>query len=130
MEKHKQTYAEFYYPGVIVSETNIEPIKNRNVERLQVPEGAYGFIFFDIISIDIKDEFSKKLKLKSKRLNISPFHYYGGTIYTLKEVKKNFPNEKILISNMEVNHYKKVIKCRTGNFQPFNKGSKYILEVP
>ena len=51
---------------------------------------------------------------------------YFGKVYTLKEVKKQFPKLKTLIRNIEGNNYKKVIKTRCGNWQPFERGDKVI----
>ncbi len=46
---------------------------------------------------------------------------------SLAEVKEELPAEKILISNMEGNGYKYVVKTIRGNFQPFEKKDKILV---
>ena len=68
----------------------------------------------------------KKVKLTSERINVSPMRYYGGKLYTVAELKREFPNERILISNIEGNGYDKAIRCRTGNWQPFEETDVFV----
>lgn len=52
-------------------------------------------------------------------------YYLSGTVLTIEDVKKrNNLNDKILISNMECNGYKKIVESNTGWkwTQPFRKG--------
>jgi len=125
MEKNKKTkvttYVEFFYPGLIFPESSVRKVKNRDVKKLKIPTTAFGFHFFDI-----KSTIVRKTKMESKRLNASPFYYFGGRIMTLEEVCKELPEAKILINNMECNGWDRVIRCRTGNYQPFVKGYSFI----
>jgi uncharacterized protein (UPF0128 family) len=121
----RKTYVEFLYPGSFFSESSAKEVKTRDVSKLKVPKNAFGFKFFDILSV-VVDADGKKVKLTSEQINVSPMHYYGGKIYTVAELKREFPNNDILISNIEGNGYKKAIRCRTGNWQPFEETDIFV----
>lgn len=109
-----ETYVEFFYPGVFFDESSVVKVSSRDTRKLRVPEQAFAFQFFDIMSTK-----ENGVKMESKAINISPMFYYGGRVMTLNDVRKEMPEARILISNMRGNHWKKVIRCRTGNFKPF-----------
>ena len=121
----RKTYIEFLYPGSFFSESSTQKVKTRDVSRVKVPKNAFGFKFFDILSV-VVDADGKKSQLTSERINVSPMHYYGGKLYTVAELKREFPNEHTLISNIEGNGYPKAIRCRTGNWQPFEKTDVFV----
>ena len=128
MNHVRKTYIEFLYPGSFFSESSTQEVKTRDVSKVKVPKNAFGFKFFDILSV-VVDTDGKKVKLTSERINVSPKHYYGGKLYTVAELKREFPNERILISNIEGNGYPKAIRCRTGNWQPFEKTDVFVEAV-
>jgi hypothetical protein len=115
------TYVEFYYPGIMVDEASVKVVNHRDSKKVNVPSGSFGFRFFDVKSTEEGD-----VKMESDRLNLSPMYYYGGRIMTLDDVRREMPNDRILISNMESNGWSRVIKCRTGNFKPFDGGDVHI----
>lgn len=116
----RKTYIEFLYPGAFFTESSTQEVKTRDVSRAKMPKNAYGFKFFDILSMAAKVD-GKQVQLTSERINVSPMHYYGGKVYTVAELKREFPNKHVLIGNIEGNGYKKAILCRTGNWQVFDK---------
>ena len=124
----RKTYIEFLYPGVMFSESLEKEVKARDVSKVKVPENAFGFRFFDIISVVVNAN-GKNVKLTSERINLSPMHYYGGKLYTVTEIKRYFPNKRILISNIEGNGYTRAIRCRTGNWQPFEKTDVFVEAI-
>ncbi len=77
----------------------------------------------------VVDADGKKVQLMSERINVSPMHYYGGKLYTVEELKREFPDSHTLISNIEGNGYPKAIRCRTGNWQPFEKTDVFVEAV-
>ncbi len=115
------TYVEFLHPGIFMSEESVKKVKSRDVLELKVPKTAFAFKFFGIKSTIVDG-----IKLTSERLNISPTYFFGGRIMTLDEVCKELPDARTLISNMKCNHWDRIIRCRTGNFQPFIKGFIFI----
>lgn len=108
MKKH---FVIFCSPGTLTAETSEKSIKSWNVDdaikmSLEITErhGAtpYGFYFIT------RERKSKDLD--SKVVKNSGMYYLGGKIETLEEIKaKNNPEDKILISNMECNGYKKIV---------------------
>lgn len=125
MDFVRKTYVLFIYPGVFLNEGSIQEVNSRDVESLRVPKRAFGFKFFDILSAVVEYE-GKEFNLESKQINVSPMHYYGGKLYTLSQLKSEFPNAKILIRNVELFKFWKTIHVRTSNWQPFNKTDIFI----
>ncbi len=117
----QKTYVEFSFCGAVVDEVLSFEVESRDIGSLRVPDGAFGFQFFDQLSTMVG-----KVELVSGRLNKSPMHYYGGRVMTLEEVRAEMPEERILILNMECNGYDRVIQCRYGNFKPFDADDVYV----
>lgn len=110
MIKH---YVEYFYPGLICSETSEVETKDRYPSSLNVPDNAFGFRFFDKEEIVLESG----NVLKSDRQNYSPNYYYGEK-YTLNQVKLYYPESKTLIANMEWNHWDAVVRTKFGQFIP------------
>lgn len=104
-------FVEFYSPGTFVAETSAKPIDSWDVEvamkmardikerHAAVP---YGFRF---TTRTRKDD-----ELDSKQTAQSPTYFLGGKVETLAEVKARATDkEQILVSNMECNHYDRII---------------------
>jgi hypothetical protein len=110
-----QTYVEFMFPGSFFSETTTRKVSSR-VTPTDIPEGAYGYRFFDRQELTEGGE-----TLIGKNTNYSGTTYPGGVTFTVEQVE-NLPGDyKILASNMRNNGYDLVVRTRRGNFQPFNK---------
>lgn len=126
----KKRFVRFYSPGTFVSEMTEKEVKSwdtqeamRMADDIGERHGAtpYGFCFFTR-SRGPND-------LDSKITKTSNMYYLGGTIYSLKEVKKEMPKEQILISNMECNGWKHVI-VNNNSWQitrPFDKEKDTLL---
>jgi len=112
-------YVTFYYPGSFVNEEETKLISSRR-DEVEIPRGSFGYRFFDRTETELNGEM-----LKGKPKNHSGMYYLGRKM-SLAEVKKELPKERILISNMEGNNYKYVVKTIRGNFQPFEKRDKVI----
>ncbi|KKU53877.1 MAG: hypothetical protein UX77_C0036G0008, partial [Parcubacteria group bacterium GW2011_GWA1_47_11] len=119
MNHVRKTYIEFLYPGSFFNESSTQKVKTRDVSKVKVPKNAFGFKFFDILSV-VVDVGGKKVKLASEQTNVSPMHYYGGKLYTVAELKCDLSND-LLVKNVEGEGCKKAILCRTGNWQPFRR---------
>jgi len=119
MLKH---YVEFLYPGILFAETECREVKSRDHRRLRkIPENCYGFRFFDRTETKVDGE-----KLYGDRKNYSGTYFIDAYTYSLQDIKDQFPDQKILISNMECNGYKRVVRTRRGNWQPLEKKDKII----
>lgn len=120
MLKH---YVEYLYPGIIVSETSVSEIPERDVKKVELPDGSFGFRFFDRTVTVVDGE-----TLTGDRKNVSGWHYQGEKM-TIEQVKATFGNDgkhRILISNMENNGYTAVVKTRFGQFLPLNDNDTII----
>lgn len=128
MNHVRKTYIEFLCSGSTFGESSTQEVKTRDVSKVEIPENAFGFKFFDILSV-VVDADGEKVQLTSGRINVSPMHYYGGKLYTAAELKREFPNEHTLISSIEGNSYQKMIQCRLGNWKPFQKTDVFVEVV-
>jgi hypothetical protein len=125
MKPVRKKYVEFLYQGAIWDEGLTQKIKTRHISKIKVPKGAFGFQFFDIVS-GVVEVNGKKRKYTSRRINFSPMYYYGGEVYTIAEIKHKFSKQKNLVNNIKNKECKKAIRCRTGNWKPFNDTDIHI----
>ena len=112
MKKH---FVTFYSPGTFIVETVEKPIDSWDVGTavkmsMKISERynakPYGFQF--TTRARAKDE------LDSKVIKKSCFYYISGKIETLEEVEaRNDLTDSILISNMRVNKWKRVVVTHT-----------------
>ncbi len=109
MKKH---FVTFCSPGTLVSETTTSEIESWDIELakkmskgIKERHGAVPYGFYFSTRGRNEDE------LNSKVIAQSGMYYLGGNILTLDEIKtRNDPKDKILISNMRINGYDKVIE--------------------
>lgn len=104
-------FVEFLFPGTFVAESTVRPIDSWDVETakamaLNVHEryGArpYGFRFFT--KTRAEHELDSSVSARSN------LYYLGGKVETIDEVRaRALPDERILLSNMECNHYDKIV---------------------
>lgn len=113
-------YVEFSFAGAIFCECSVEKIAERKAELVKLPEGAFRYQFFDREEIEVDGE-----KIFGKRKNESAFTYFGKK-YTLEEVKKMFPQEELLIRQMERKGWNQVVQTCIGNWKPLEKGDIVI----
>jgi hypothetical protein len=119
----KKTFVRFYYPGSFFSESSDLEVEDRDISKLNIPKNCFCLKFFDIVYGEIDE-----VETKSGELNYSKNYFIGGKLYTLDEIRKEFPYEDILISNMKLNNWGRLIRCRTKNRQPFDEENDVILE--
>ncbi len=108
MKKH---FVIFYSHGTMVAETTQQPINRWDVDeavemskKIKERHSASPYGFYFITRQRKEDEFD------SKEIKRSGMYFLGGTVFTLKEIKKrNDPKDKVLISNMEYNGYDKIV---------------------
>jgi hypothetical protein len=113
-------FVRFYFPGSFVSETSEREIESRDAP-VDMPPRAYGYAFFD-----------KTLAMNGKEMLWGPERNtsgitYRGEVYDLERVKREMPSERILISNMECNGYKRVVVTQRGTF-PLNDDDKVVSD--
>lgn len=123
MKKH---FVIFFSPGIIVAETTEKAIDSWDVDEAikmarEINERhnaiPYGFCF---TTRERKDD-----ELDSKEIKRSGTYFLGGKILTMDILKvRNDPKDSILISNMECNHWEKVVEnCNSWKWiQPLREG--------
>ncbi len=115
MLKH---YVEFLYPGAQLIETSVREVQIRDPSTIQASKECFGYRFFDRQEITLENEKHKPETLKGEPKNYSGIYYFGKTM-TLEEIKREIPNARHLINNMERNKGNKFVKTRGGTFHPF-----------
>lgn len=108
MEKH---FVTFLSPGTLVHEQTEKPIASWNVlEALRMASeiveryNAKPFAFYFTTRARAQDD------LDSKVVQTSGRYYLGGKIETIQQVRERAdPNEDILLRNMEMNGWDRVI---------------------
>jgi len=100
----RKHFVRFLYPGSFFSEDSSKEVAERDPAKVDVPQGAFCFSFYDQI-VGVAIEGDKEIPVSSGSLDESPKYYYGGKVYTVAELNAEFPNERILISNVEGNGY-------------------------
>jgi len=121
-----KTFVDFSLPGVFMPEHSVHEVESRDVDNLAIPKSAFAFKFYDVKYFDDDGD-----TLSSGQLNVSPRHYVNARKMTLENVMSEYPDAKILHSNMRCNDWDVVVLCRTGNFQPFGEGDVLLeLESP
>jgi hypothetical protein len=130
MKKH---FVVFLSPGTFVHETSEKPIASWDVEEakkmargIKERHGATPFGFYFITRSRGSED------LDSKITDESNMYYLGGKVETLAEVKaRATKDDSILISNMECNHYDRII-TNTNSWkvtQPLNS-KDVVLDWP
>ena len=131
MKKH---FVTFYSPGIFVSESTEREVDSWDVEKakemarsIKERHGAtpYGFKF---ITRGREDN-----ELDSKILNRSNMYYLGGKVRHLDFIiLENKPDEQILISNMKINGWDRVIEnCNSYKItQPLEKDDVVLEWTP
>jgi hypothetical protein len=108
MKKH---FVTFYSPGTFISETTIKEIDSWDVDtamkmarsiKERYNATPYGFSF--------STRTCEETELDSHVSDTSGMYFLGGSVETLEEIKKRKdPSDEILISNMEINKWDRVI---------------------
>lgn len=109
MKKH---FVEIFSPGSFVAETSLKEIDSWDTqEAMKMAHSIverhnsrpYGFRFVT--------RGRGANDLDSKVVDTSPMYFLGGTVLTLADIKaENNPDNRILITNMEVNKWPRVIR--------------------
>ena len=104
----KQTFIEYLYPGLIVCETSITEVNNRNTPK-NIPESCIAFRFFDKIIVKIEEE-----TLKGEANNFSGWYYLNGKEYSLSEMETKHPHLTTAIFNMKNNKKNRAVVTNWG----------------
>lgn len=115
-------YHEQYICGVKSQE-----VKERDPNKIEIPSDAFCFWFYDkIVGHAIAD--GNTIPIASEDFNKSVRYFYGGRVFSIEEIEKMFPENRTLINVAQMNHYKRMIQCRNGNWQSFGDNDILIEE--
>lgn len=125
VKEYKKTFVEYFFPGIIVSESSRQECSRRDKKKWarEIPEGAYRFCFYDV---NYMEDAKTGEILKSKQSNKSKSYYVDGVVMDKESVEKNIPDSRILLANMNANGWDLVIKTRRGNVQPFTDDCEVV----
>ena len=124
MKKIVRYYVKYWSPGSFVGESWTKDIQNPDPLSIEWPDNAYAFSLHrqeDVIDGDST--------YSGKPEQIGPLYYHPESkIETLEEVKKNRASSKILIDNMEINKWNKIIWSRWNNWpQPYEPEKMEVI---
>jgi hypothetical protein len=115
------TYVQYLYKGILDSEGRPVASRDARAAAQKVPEGAFGFRFFDRATVAIAVD-GQRVDLASKELRVGPRHYIDAEPLTVADVKALGREYVILLANMRCNRWETVLHCRTGNYEPLMPG--------
>ena len=130
VKTRRYTTATFLSPGWFFPEETEREVDTTDLQAIAklAPKGAFCFILQGWVekTTTVNREDFKKTE---RDADGTGRFYLGGTVYTLTQLKAKFgndPDKRILLSNAEGNGYGKMIQCRTGNWQPFEKNDQLL----
>ncbi len=120
-----ESYVEWFDGRQFFTETGTAQCDRHVTDALfTIPPYAFAFRFFDLPKAP---DLGPDYVVTPRRQNVSGKYYPGGTVFNQEEVAYYFPEEKILLSNMQGNGYSHVVKHRGGGFQPFNPDEDVVI---
>ena len=126
MTQTKMSYwVEFYYPGLLMADTDTKIVKTLDPYKVKWPERAYAFRMYQR-----EDIMRKGKRYAGKTEQIGPEYWHpDSSIQTLEQVKANPNGTKILVDNMICNSWKALIWSRYNSWpQPYDSKTKRKLE--
>lgn len=114
------TYS-FRFKGTTGASYNVKEVESRKIES--IPDNVYGFRFFDREETVVDGK-----KVHGKMENLSPWTYVGKS-FTMEEIAKQFPEEKILLQNMEINHWNRAVLSKFNNWVPLSEEDIVIPSI-
>lgn len=122
------TYVAYQYPGSFFSEESVKPVVARNPQQQanDAPDSAFAFFYFDIVTTVVNVE-GERIETSSGRRNIIKTYYIDAELLTSDQVAALPGDHSILLSKMRGNGWDPIVRCRTGNFQPFEEDKHELL---
>jgi hypothetical protein len=120
-----QQRVEYQFPGVLFAETSSKRVTMRDPLEAVVmaPDESFAFRFYEVTEAP---DLGKEFNVTSVPRNFSGWHYIDAQIFTLEDVDAMGDDFHILASNMRCNGWDRVVRCRTGNFQPFETSDTIV----
>ena len=111
----------FRFNGSLGASYEEKEVESR--ESNGIPDEVFGFRYFDreVIIVEGKEIYGEKI-------NISPWTYIGE-IFTKEDIAKKFPEQKILLENMEANNLDRMLHARFDNWIPLGDEDRVITLI-
>lgn len=127
-EASTTTYVAYQHPGSFFSEESVKPVGTRDPQQQanDALDNAFAFFYFDVVKsiVDIEGE---RIETSSGRRNISKTYYVNAELLDYDAVSALPGDYAILLSNMRGNGWSAIVRCRTGNFQPFEPAKHELV---
>lgn len=117
--------AKYLIPGILMPEEMTVDLDDYSpIEAAEkAPDAAYCFTIYRLPVVDF--HVPSGFDVTPKPRDESNRYYLGGMLYSLEEIE-DMAGMDILACNMRCNGWDRVILCRTGNWQPFEKGDAIL----
>ena len=127
MKKKTKIFITFYYPGFFFSETATYEVANEEKAIKKANADKYWFRY----ELSRREDIVDGKKTYEGEEEVYKTVVFAKEICTLEDIERMDKEGKDignLLINMKVNHYKKVVKTRRGNWQPWEEGVEYIFK--
>lgn len=124
MDRVPVRFARFLSPGSFTAETWERPVDSLDPAAVPFPDNAYAFTLHERVDVHDGPEV-----FTGKERQVGPTYYHPDSkVETLDEVRANPNATRILVSNMEINRWDRLIWTRWGNWpQPFDPANTQIV---
>lgn len=128
MEARTITYVEYQHPGSFYSEDIRRIVDRRDPQRAanDAPASAFVFTFFDVVVATALVD-GEEVELRSRNRCRSARYYIDAEVLDEHDVESLPGDHHILLANMRSNGWSFVVKCRSGNFQPFDPPGDQVI---
>lgn len=120
--------AKYLMPGALFPEDTVVTLSERSADEAarKAPTNAYCFTLYDTAEpVDLGPEY----QVAPKAQNESGRYYLGGIVFSADDIRRLDGDHDVLLANMRANHWRLVIRCRPGNWQPFNVDEDTLVDV-
>jgi len=127
MSVETTTYVEYELPGAFVAEQERRRVTSRDPRAAaqEAPPQAFAFSFYDVVTATV-DVDGEQVTTTSLNRNRSGRYFIDGELFDAAGIEALPGDHHILLANMRGNGWGHVVRCRTGNFQPFNSGDEIV----
>jgi hypothetical protein len=114
-ERRTRKYIEYYYPGILFSESSKEDVESFDPSELTIPDACFGFEYHSVEEIFIDEKWRPLTETNKSHGMIYP----DGEIFDEEKLIAENQNKGFLLDNMRGNGWNLVVRTKVGNFQPF-----------
>ena len=94
-------------------------VRNPQASAMSAPGNAYAFFYFDVITV-VTEVRNWRVKAKSKRRHFGKTYYIDAELLSAEQVAVIAGDSGIMLDSQGIKAHDAIVRCRTGNFRPFN----------